>query len=486
MRHHYIAIFAAAVAITAAQPSQRAHRHTRAHVARMARPDSALYAPAPVETVIVYELDGRLISEEEARQGVANGTLRWGDDGILSSSIRGPVPLPTTPPSSSSEVKAPVQTLQAITQVQQVEAQPLSSMHETSKAVEPASSVVPAPSHAPTSAPAPVSDASPDDPNDLVDEHGNCASCDKPFPNGVIPCTQFPYGYGAMPLHNEGLGGWSGIQDPVYRGSDGFDNIRTVVKDSCSDGSCCTEGTYCSYGCPNPYLKLSFPKKQGKTGQTVGGLYCNDHGMLEMADGSIGKTLCGKGSDKMTVKVQNKLKKSVSICRTDYPGKFVYSAQHLACLKHTGTESMTFPLTIAPGEIGYLANPDQGKYFFWEGKPTSAHYYVNKQGVPESEACTWGHDSKGVGNWSPTIFGTSFDDLASNVGYSSLKQNELNWNERLDYSITFIGDGVTNACKYKASTGKYGQGDQWFDIIREGCTAGISKGSTLILVLTDD
>ena len=320
MRHHYIAIFAAAVAVTAAQPYQRAHRHARAHVARMARPDSASYAPAPVETVIVYELDGRLISEEEARLGIANGTLRWGDDGVLSSSIISPVALPTTPPSSSSEVKEPVQTASATTQFQQLEIQqPTTSTEETSTAVAPASPAVSAPSQAPAAATVP--DASPDNPNDLVDEYGDCASCDKPFPNGVIPCSQFPYGYGAMPLNNEGLGGWSGIQDPGYRGSDGFDNIRTVVKDSCSDGSCCTEGTYCSYGCPNPYLKLSFPKKQGKTGQTVGGLYCNDQGMLEMADGSIGKTLCGKGSDKMTVKVQNKLKKSVSICRTDYPGK---------------------------------------------------------------------------------------------------------------------------------------------------------------------
>jgi hypothetical protein len=308
-----------------------------------------------------------------------------------------------------------------------------------------------------------------------------------------------------MPLNNEGLGGWSGIQDPGYRGGDGFDDIRTVVKGSCDDGSCCTKGTYCSYGCPNPYLKLSFPKKQGKTGQTVGGLYCNNQGMLEMADGSIGKTLCGKGSTKMTVKVQNKLKKSVSICRTDYPGKYKHSCNTPTQLICLGTESMTFPLTIGPGETGYLANPDQSKYFFWEGKPTSAHYYVNKQGVPESEACTWGQDGKGVGNWSPTIFGTSFDDIASNVGYSSLKQNELNWNERLDYSITFTGDGVTNACKYKASTGKYGQGNNWFDSIQEGCTvssykwmratlqvlthgsqAGIKQGSTLTLILTDD
>ena len=320
MKYHHIAIFAAAAAVVSAKPHQRIYRHAQAHAARMARPDHALYAPAPVATVIVYELDGRLISEEEARQGVANGTLRWGDDGILSSFSRGPVALPTTPPASSTEVKEPVQKQPITTQVQQVETQESTpAAKETTTAAAPTSSSVPTATQ--QSAPAAQPDASPDDPNDLVDSNGNCASCDKPFPNGVIPCSQFPYGYGAMPLNNEGLGGWSGIQDPGYRGGDGFDNIRTVVKGSCSDGSCCTEGTYCSYGCPNPYLKLSFPKKQGKTGQTVGGLYCNDQGMLEMADGSIGKTLCGKGSTKMTVKVQNKLKKPVSICRTDYPGK---------------------------------------------------------------------------------------------------------------------------------------------------------------------
>lgn len=320
MKYHHIAIFAAAASVASAKPHQRISRHAHAHVGRMAHPDHALYAPAPVATAIVYELDGRLISEEDARQGIANGTLRWGDDGILSSSSRSPVALPTTSPAPPTEVKESVQKQPTTTQVQQVKTQaPASSTKETTTAAAPASST-PAPSQQPAAS---TPDVSPDDPNDLVDTDGNCASCDKPFPNGVIPCSQFPYGYGAMPLNSEGLGGWSGIQDPGYRGGDGFDNIRTVVKGSCSDGSCCSPGSYCSYGCPNPYLKLSFPKKQGKTGQTVGGLYCNDQGVLEMADGSIGKTLCGKGSTKMTVKVQSKLKKPVSICRTDYPGKYL-------------------------------------------------------------------------------------------------------------------------------------------------------------------
>jgi hypothetical protein len=104
-----------------------------------------------------------------------------------------------------------------------------------------------------------------------------------------------------------------------------------VPHGSCKDGSCCKPGTWCSYGCPNPYLKLSFPKTQGRTGQTIGGLYCNDNGMLEMADGSIGKTMCGRGSTEMTVKVHNKLSKSVSICRTDYPGKHMRPLNSPAC-----------------------------------------------------------------------------------------------------------------------------------------------------------
>ena len=154
----------------------------------------------------------------------------------------------------------------------------------------------------------------------MVDKDGHCAECDRKFPDGTILCTEFPYGYGALPTAQEGLGGWSGIQDPQYAGADGFDDIATVPKGSCSDGTCCTTGSFCSYGCPNPYLKASFPSIQGRTGQSVGGLYCNKDGFLEMADGKIADTLCVQGSQHMGVKVQNKLSKSVSFCRTDYPG----------------------------------------------------------------------------------------------------------------------------------------------------------------------
>lgn len=290
-----LVILAILAALAVGKPHGHLHRRAHRVVRGEDRPERVVYEPVAIETVYKYILDGQEISEQDVRQGLANGTLIWGSDGVLSTSTTGPVAIATPPPAPSA---------QPDTASKPSEAQPQPPL---------------VPVQQPNIDLAPV-DATPKTAQELVDKDGNCASCDREFPNGQIPCSKFPYGYGAMPLHQEGLGGWSGIQDPAYRGSDGFDNIRTVVSGSCSDGSCCKPGTWCSYGCPNPYLKLSFPKMQGRTGQTIGGLYCNSNGMLEMADGSIGKTMCGKDSTHMTVKVQNKLSKSVSICRTDYPG----------------------------------------------------------------------------------------------------------------------------------------------------------------------
>jgi len=138
-----------------------------------------------------------------------------------------------------------------------------------------------------------------------------------------------------------------------------------------------------------------------------------------------------------------------------------------------GTESMTFPVTVGPGETGFLANPDQQKYFFWKGMKTSAQYYVNKQGVPENEACTWGTPMGGKGNWAPAVFGTSFDDGPLQQGFSSLKQNELCKKERLGYDITFVGDGVVSPCKYKSATNQWCEDDKCWDDPDRGCTVSL-------------
>ncbi|KAI4608111.1 hypothetical protein J4E83_009294 [Alternaria metachromatica] len=433
------------------------HRHAHAHdpVKR-----GTMFTPAATETHIVYWLDDHSITEEEAREGIANGTLKWGNDGVLSTSTSSPIALPTLPPAADPSPEPTPK--KAAEQPEPVAPEPQKPAPTPEM---PPSDPTPSPSQDTT----PVQQTGTPRPwIDMVDKDGHCAECDKEFPDGKIRCTEFPHGYGALPIAHEGLGGWSGIQDPQYSGGDGFDDITTVPKGSCSDGTCCTSGSFCSYGCPNPYLKASFPSIQGRTGQSVGGLYCNEDGFLEMADGKIANTLCVQGSKQMGVKVQNKLSKSVSFCRTDYPG----------------TESMTFPVTVGPGETGFLANPDQQKYFFWQGKKTSAQYYVNKQGVPEDEACTWGTEMGGKGNWAPAVFGTSFDDGPMQEGFSSLKQNELCKKERLGYDITFIGDGVVSPCRYKTATNQWCQADKCWEDPDRGCTAAIMHGD-LTVVLSD-
>ncbi|RAR04985.1 FCH-domain-containing protein [Stemphylium lycopersici] len=452
MKLQYIFTATALAAVTSAKP-HHLHRRANSHgpVKR-----SIVYTPAATEIQIVYWLDDHAISEEEVREGITNGTLMWGDGHVLSTASSTPVALPTPPPTSEHETHpaganpVPDDIFDGIVEEPTVDSQPAPK----EPIVETSSDPTP-----PDTSLAQQPKASPRPWADMVDKDGHCAECDKVFPDGKILCTEFPYGYGALPIAHEGLGGWSGIQDPQYVGSDGFDDITTVVKGSCSDGTCCTSGSFCSYGCPNPYLKASFPSIQGKTGQSLGGLYCNKDGYLEMADGKISNTLCVQGSTHMGVKVQNKLSKSVSFCRTDYPG----------------TESMTFPVTVVPGETGFLANPDQQKYFVWQGKKTSAQYYVNKQGIPEDEACTWGKEMGGKGNWAPAVFGTSFDDGPVQQGFSSLKQNELCKKEQLGYDITFVGDGVISPCRYKSATNQWCEGDKCWQDPDRGCTIFVSS-----------
>jgi hypothetical protein len=330
MKFQYMITGAALAAVTAAKPHPRLHhRHAQAHAHGLVKRE--IYGPAATETAIIYWLDDHAISEEEVRQGIANGTLTWGNDGVLSTSTEAAVVLPTPPPVSKQQAHVAESTPEPKVQEpahEEPAQDPKSQQSAAPSAPGPSPSVATPPSQNPDTSPNPwVS---------LVDKDGYCAECDKEFPNGKIPCTEFPYGYGALPLDNEGLGGWSGIQDPQYRGADGFDDITTVPKGSCADGTCCTTGSFCSYGCPNPYLKASFPSIQGRTKQSVGGLYCNKDGYLEMADGSIAKSLCVQGSKHMSVKVQNKLSKSVSFCRTDYPGKnfLPYSRRWLTVVRH--------------------------------------------------------------------------------------------------------------------------------------------------------
>ncbi|KAF2269907.1 SUN-domain-containing protein [Lojkania enalia] len=449
MRTHTLLFLSVTWASARAHPRHHGHYHVgRGTPKRAPHPTGAVvYVPGPVETVIIYELNGQQISEHEVHQGIANGTLTWGEDGNLSTSISLP-PAPT--PSPSEEHHDPGPKLEHVTEPTQAPAPPESSSH----AIAPSSTVEdyePVPSTAPP----------PSDHNSL------CIDCDKEFPSGDFSCDEFPRGYGATPLSHEGLGGWTGIQDPHERGAAGFDDIETIPHGTCHDGSCCTPGRFCSYNCPNPYLKMAWPKKQGATKQSVGGLYCNADGKLEMPEGSLAKTLCARGTDRCKVMVQNKLSQSVSICRTDYPG----------------TESETLPLTVKPGETAELAVPSMAQYYHWDDKPTSAQYYINNQGVPEHDACTWSDGSSPVGNWAPLNFGAGWDDIKMNMGFMSLSQNRpTNDKDRLNFSITFEGNDTINPCKFNSSTGEYC--DNKGCRRDKGCTATVRSG-VLTLVFTD-
>jgi len=146
---------------------------------------------------------------------------------------------------------------------------------------------------------------------------------------------------------------------------------------------------------------------------------------------------------------------------------------------------MTIPLTVSPGQIAELANPNQANYWFWNGNPTSAQYYINNKGVPESEACTWGNGAKASGNWAPLNFGTSWDDFRMNMGFSGLAPNNQWTQEKLDFSVTFTGDGIQNACKWDSQKQQYcqGSGNDFSNCGNPfGCTVNISSSLQMELL----
>jgi hypothetical protein len=223
-------------------------------------------------------------------------------------------------------------------------------------------------------------------------------------------------------------------------------------------------------------LKTAWPKKQGipqvssagevQGAATVGGLYCNKDGTLEMPDGSIAKTLCMKGTDKVTIRVQNNLTESVSICQTDYPG----------------TESETVPSTVGAGRTVDLACPDQTLYYHHLGKKTSAQYYINRKGVPENEACWWSDGTKAVGNWAPMNLGVSFDSDVPKA-HISLFQNRPTTDEKLDFTVEFLLE-QPNRMKCRYSGGKWCSGDNYEKCNDNDCDVAFDSG-TLTILFTD-
>lgn len=259
----------AATALAKPHNHAEAHAHMRAH----AKKD---YIEEKVSvTVVECWLGDHALPEDECNQGIKNGTLKWADDGTLVSPQTAKTTLYHTATSStkatSTEAKIVAPTKAAVPQVVQA-----------------------------------------------YSNTGGGSGVSKEFPDGQLDCSTFPSDYGAIPLDWLNLGGWAGVQKPNVMGVSGYSDIMTVTKAQCKNGNCCLDDSFCSYACPEGYLRYQWPSLQGATGQSVGGLYCNN-GKLHLSNPSV-KTLCAPGSTNINVYVKNTLDKNVAICRTNYPG----------------------------------------------------------------------------------------------------------------------------------------------------------------------
>ncbi|CAM1507352.1 Fc.00g069930.m01.CDS01 [Cosmosporella sp. VM-42] len=445
------------VAGTTAQPQH--HQHAHYHNRRQAgspvekrEPDVVTaYIVAATETV--YQLGDKVIDGEQAKQGLDGGKLV-----IVGESNPTYVP-PPPPPTTSSKVVS-----SATLGAQFYESETSTSVPPppptTSSTTSTSTTPTPTPEPETTSSSTPPPPASTSASVQIQSNQGSSKSSSSfsskgqgvtsKFPSGTIKCSEFPSSYGAVALDWLDMGGWSGLQFVP-----GYSSDSTSISDIITGiaGETCSEGCMCSYACPAGYQKTQWPSAQGSTKQSIGGLYCNSDGYLELTRTEY-STLCDAGAG--GVSIQNDLDEVVATCRTDYPG----------------TESMVIPAIANPGSSVDICNPDQEGYYIWDNSGTSAQYYVNKKGYSEEEACVWNSskDPKGAGNWSPVILGVG--RASDGITYISIFQNLPTSNAKLDFNIEIKGD-VSSECSYIDG--------QWSSGSDSGCTTGMKSGGSAII-----
>ncbi|CAG8907175.1 unnamed protein product [Penicillium egyptiacum] len=424
--------FQNAVAALATAGLAAAHGHGHAHVHKRATETETVSVPGPVVYDFVV-LDPsnpgapQSISSEDACEGLAKKEFEWLNDAVAAAC-----------PSSSSSTATPSSTSSAAPTTTATVAPAI--LQETSAVITPASSASTAePSSSSTTAAAATSSSS-------SSSGSGATGLTADFPDGEIDCGDFPSDYGAVPLDYLGLGGFSGIQYVTVL-DDLISDIVTAVT-----GDKCHHGAMCSYACPPGYQKSQWPTTQGSTGQSVGGLQCKADNKLYLTNKDH-KQLCIPGVG--GVHVKNKMSDSVAVCRTDYPG----------------TESETVPLAASPGAIHDLTCPDGNNYFRWQGKVTSAQYYVNPKGVSTEKGCQWGDGTESIGNWAPLNLGVGYTDSGK---FLSIFPNTPTTNELLDFNVKLEGDNLSDECRYE--NGKFYDSKGPISG-NSGCTVGVTSGN---------
>ncbi|KAJ5958946.1 uncharacterized protein N7479_006096 [Penicillium vulpinum] len=428
------------VAVLATAGLAAAHGHGHAHAHKRATETETVSVPGPVVYDFVVmdpsKADGpQAITIEEACEGLASHQLEWLDAAVAaacpSSSSSSSSTTTVKPTSSSTTTSVPTSTATVAPAI----------LQETSAIIIPASStstVVPS-SSTTTTAAAPTKTAS------SSSSGSGATGLTADFPDGEIDCGDFPSQYGALPLDYLGLGGYSGIQYVTI-----FDDLVSDIVTAVT-GDECHHGAMCSYACPPGYQKSQWPTTQGATGQSVGGLQCKLDNKLYLTNKNY-KQLCIPGVG--GVHVKNQMSHDVAVCRTDYPG----------------TESETVPLAATPGAIHDLTCPDGDNYFFWEGKVTSAQYYVNPKGVSTEKGCQWGDGSEPIGNWAPINLGVGYTKSGK---FLSIFPNTPTTNELLDFNVKLEGDNLSDECRYE--NGKFYDSKGPISG-NSGCTVGVTSG----------
>ncbi|KAL4803206.1 hypothetical protein BDV18DRAFT_163261 [Aspergillus unguis] len=418
MKYSIALTLATAGSMAAAAGHQHGHRHH--HKREVVTVDGP--------TVYEYMLDGQALTNEEVCQGINDGSLAWADGQPASD----PCQASTSSSTSTTSTEAYTPTVAPARFIE------TSTSSSTSISTSTATSTTVSVPESTSTAQASASSSS----------SSGATGLDASFPDGEIDCGTFPSEYGAVSLDYLGLGGWSGIQYVTLVGELISDIVTAVTGDSC------TSGAMCSYACPAGYQKSQWPSTQGSTGQSVGGLQCKG-GKLYLTNKDLSDKLCISGVG--GVKAQNKLSQQVAICRTDYPG----------------TESETVPLGLSAGETKEVTCPHGATYYNWEGKATSAQYYVNPAGTSTEEGCQWGDSSKPLGNFAPINLGVG----QNNGKWLSIFQNSPTTTKKLDFNIKIQGDNLSGSCKYEDGSfiSETGSNDS-------GCTVEVLSGDATFIM----
>lgn len=385
---------AATSVVAAAQPHRHAHKH-----AREVKRDWTTTENAPGPTAYVYEVEGHVIPVDKVCEGINDGEYKWANGNAppgacvsLSSSSSSTTTTTTTTSSTTTTSTWSSSTTSAAAAFYQASSSSWSAPSSSYAAPAAASS-------APSSGGQGLNSA---------------------FPDGQLSCSTFPSEYGAVSIDYLNLGGWTGLQAVTISGN-AVTNIVTGVS-----GQNCVEGMMCSYACPPGYQKTQWPSTQGSTGQSVGGLSCSG-GKLHLTNSGLSTSLCMAGTG--NVYAQNNAGSVVSICRTDYPG----------------TESETVPTVVEAGETQPLTCPDASNYYMWQGKSTSAQYYLNPPGYGASQACQWGSPGSPLGNYAPINFGVG---ASGGTTWLSIQANTPTTNAVYPGTVVIQGN-LSGSCKYE-------------------------------------